>query len=75
MTMRQLAPEDMQVQRDLGICLVHAGKPGKAVDLLTAYLEAHPETSSSTKVKVATVRSSIMGRRPNVAGERGRARW
>jgi hypothetical protein len=34
---------------------------------LTAYLEAHPVTSSSAKVKVATVRSSIMGRTPKVA--------
>jgi predicted RNase H-like HicB family nuclease len=33
---------------------------------LTAYLEAHPGTSSSANVKVATVRSSIMGR-PKVA--------
>ena len=28
---------------------------------LTAYLEAHPETSSSATVKVATVRSSTVG--------------
>ena len=34
---------------------------------LTAYLEAHPETSSSANVKVATVRSSIVGKRPKVA--------
>ena len=34
---------------------------------LTAYLDAHPGASSSAKVKVATVRSSVMGRRPKVA--------
>ena len=34
---------------------------------LTAYLEAHPGTSSSANVKVATVRSSIRGRKPKVA--------
>jgi len=34
---------------------------------LTAYLEAHPGTSSSANVKVATVRPSIMGRKPKVA--------
>jgi predicted RNase H-like HicB family nuclease len=34
---------------------------------LTVYLEAHPGTSSSARVKVATVRSSIMGRTPKVA--------
>src|SRR5436190_4855725 len=33
---------------------------------LTAYLDAHPRASSSAKVKVATIRSSIMGRRPKV---------
>jgi len=33
---------------------------------LTAYLDAHPGTSSSATVKVATVRSSAMGR-PKVA--------
>src|SRR5437588_7031595 len=34
---------------------------------LTAYLEAHPGTSSSANVKVATVRPSVMGRKPKVA--------
>jgi hypothetical protein len=34
---------------------------------LTAYLDAHPGTSSSATVKVATVRSSATGRRPKVA--------
>src|SRR5438094_7978738 len=33
---------------------------------LTAYLEAHPGTSSSANVKVATVRTSIMGWRTKV---------
>jgi predicted RNase H-like HicB family nuclease len=34
---------------------------------LTAYLETHPGTSSSANVKVATVKSYIMGRKPKVA--------
>jgi predicted RNase H-like HicB family nuclease len=34
---------------------------------LTAYLDAHPGASSSARVKVATVRSSVPGRRPKVA--------
>ena len=34
---------------------------------LTSYLKAHPGTSSSARVKVATVRSSITGSRPKVA--------
>jgi predicted RNase H-like HicB family nuclease len=33
---------------------------------LTAYLEAHPGTSSSANVKVATVRPSMMGGKPKV---------
>jgi regulator of sirC expression with transglutaminase-like and TPR domain len=49
--LRQLAPEDASVQRDLGICLVHAGKPGKAVDLLRAYLEAAPEAMDAESVR------------------------
>jgi hypothetical protein len=34
---------------------------------LTAYLEAHPGTSSSANVKVATVKSRMRGRKPKVA--------
>ena len=34
---------------------------------LIAYLEAHPDASSSANVKVATVRSYTRGRKPNVA--------
>src|SRR5688572_20310671 len=34
---------------------------------LIAYLEAHPDASSSANVKVATVRSYVRGKRPNVA--------
>lgn len=33
---------------------------------LRAYLEAHPDASSSARVKVATVRSYVGGRKPNV---------
>jgi len=49
--LRQLAPEDAELQRDLGICLVHAGKPGKAVDLLTAYLDMAPEAMDAEVVR------------------------
>ena len=34
---------------------------------LTAYLDAHPDTSSSARVKVATVKSYMTGRKPRVA--------
>ncbi len=34
---------------------------------LTAYLAAHPDTASAARVKVATVRSYMSGRKPTVA--------
>jgi len=34
---------------------------------LTAYLKAHPEATSSAKVKVATVRTPVAGGTPKVA--------
>jgi predicted RNase H-like HicB family nuclease len=34
---------------------------------LTAYLDAHPDTTPSASVKVATVKSYVMGRKPKVA--------
>ncbi len=49
--LRQLAPEDVQIKRDLGICLVHTGKAGKAIDLLNAYLDAAPEAMDLETVR------------------------
>jgi regulator of sirC expression with transglutaminase-like and TPR domain len=49
--LRQLAPADAELQRDLGICLVHAGQPGKAVDLLAAYLELAPDAMDVEAVR------------------------
>lgn len=37
---RQLNPHDVHERRDLGVCLLNAGQPGKAIDHLTAYLDA-----------------------------------
>lgn len=34
---------------------------------LTAYLEAHPDTTSQARVKVATVKSYLSSRKPRVA--------
>lgn len=34
---------------------------------LTAYLEAHPDTTSHARVKVATVKSYLSSRKPSVA--------
>ena len=49
--LRQLAPEDPELQRDLGVCLVHAGQPGRAVDLLTAYLDLAPQSMDAEAVR------------------------
>src|SRR5437870_5207633 len=40
--LRQLSPYDPVQRRDLGVSLVHAGQPGRAVDHLAAYLTASP---------------------------------
>jgi regulator of sirC expression with transglutaminase-like and TPR domain len=47
---RQLAPDDITERRDLGICLVHAGQPGRAIDLLSDYLDVTPHGPDATKV-------------------------
>lgn len=39
----QLRPGDPTQRRDLGVTLVHAGRPGAALDHLQAYLRAAPE--------------------------------
>ena len=47
---RQLVPDDANERRDLGICLVHAGQPGPAIDLLTEYLDIAPQGPDVDKV-------------------------
>jgi regulator of sirC expression with transglutaminase-like and TPR domain len=49
--LRQIAPQDAELQRDLGVCLVHAGKPGRAIDLLGSYLQAAPEAQDAETVR------------------------
>jgi regulator of sirC expression with transglutaminase-like and TPR domain len=61
--LRQLAPDDVELQRDLGICLVHAGHPGKALDLLAVYLEQAPEA-----MDVEAVRDVLRRARGTIAG-------
>lgn len=46
----QLAPDDPTQQRDLGVTLIHAGKPGKAIDHLAAYLAAAPAAEDAEVV-------------------------
>jgi regulator of sirC expression with transglutaminase-like and TPR domain len=45
--LRQLAPDDVGLRRDLGDMLLQAGQPGRAIDHLAAYLAAVPEGSAA----------------------------
>lgn len=38
----QLIPDDLTQRRDLGVCLVHADRPGQAIDHLRDYLDSDP---------------------------------
>jgi len=47
---RQLNPRDSIQCRDLGVCYLRLEKPGKAIDLLAAYLTAFPEAEDAKTV-------------------------
>jgi regulator of sirC expression with transglutaminase-like and TPR domain len=46
----QVAPDDPSQRRDLGVTLIHAGKPGKAIDHLAAYLATVPAAEDAEVV-------------------------
>jgi regulator of sirC expression with transglutaminase-like and TPR domain len=46
---RQLTPDDPVQRRDLGATLVHAGRPGEAIDHLRAYLETTPADAAAVR--------------------------
>ena len=48
---RQLAPQDAELRRDLGVTLVQANRFGPAIDHLKAYLETVPEADDSAEVQ------------------------
>ncbi len=48
--LRQLAPDDLTQRRDLGASLLQTGKPGPAVDHLSAYLEGSPDADDRQPV-------------------------
>lgn len=62
--LRQIQPHDVQNRRDLGVCLVREGQPGKAIDHLEAYLRSVPEAEDA-----ATVRQALL------AAQREVSRW
>jgi regulator of sirC expression with transglutaminase-like and TPR domain len=49
--LRQLQPDDPYQQRDLGVALLHAGRPGHAIEHLTAFLDAAPANDEADAVK------------------------
>jgi regulator of sirC expression with transglutaminase-like and TPR domain len=49
--LRQLRPDDLYERRDLGLSLLQAGQPGKALDHLAAYLAVHAEGADSKAVR------------------------
>ncbi|MBM3993680.1 MAG: tetratricopeptide repeat protein [Planctomycetes bacterium] len=53
--LRQLKPQDVVVRRDLGLCQVRLGQPGKAVDHLRGYL-AEAADAEDTEAIQATLR-------------------
>jgi regulator of sirC expression with transglutaminase-like and TPR domain len=48
--LRQLDPDDLTQRRDLGISLVRAGEPARAVEHLAAYLAAAPHSVDTEAV-------------------------
>jgi regulator of sirC expression with transglutaminase-like and TPR domain len=47
----QLDPEDPMQRRDLGVTLVHAGRPGRAMPHLKAYLDSQPQAEDLSVVQ------------------------
>lgn len=47
----QLNPSDPMQRRDLGVSLLRAGRPGKAIDHLRAYLDAVPAAADAADVR------------------------
>jgi regulator of sirC expression with transglutaminase-like and TPR domain len=58
---RQLDPHDPLQKRDLGVCLLRAEQPGRAINHLAAYLAATPDADDAQTVRqmLATARSQV----------------
>jgi regulator of sirC expression with transglutaminase-like and TPR domain len=59
--LRQLDPHDPLQKRDLGVCLLHAEQPGRAINHLHGYLTAAPDADDATTVRqmLAKARSQV----------------
>jgi regulator of sirC expression with transglutaminase-like and TPR domain len=62
--LRQLQPREAALQRDLGICMMHAGQPAAAFDHLSRYLRDAPDAGDVEQVRVFLLKA-----------EREIARW
>ena len=49
--LRQLQPQDAGLKRDLGICYVRVGQPGRAIDLLRRYVDDAQDADDVENVK------------------------
>lgn len=49
--LRQLNPRDFLQRRDLGICLMNTGQPGKAINHLAAYLAVLPQSQDAQAIR------------------------
>ena len=49
--MRLLKPEDVQLRRDLGLCQLRQGQPGKAIDHLSSYVNSAAEAEDLQRVQ------------------------
>ena len=49
----------MTERRDHGVCLFHAGQPGRAIDLLNGYLSAEPHGPDAAKVERLVKRARV----------------
>jgi regulator of sirC expression with transglutaminase-like and TPR domain len=55
--LRQLQPDDPVQRRDLGATLFQAGKPGRAIEHLAAYLAEVPDAADAEAVKVLVAKA------------------
>jgi regulator of sirC expression with transglutaminase-like and TPR domain len=49
--LRQISPQDPLQQRDLGVILVQAGQPGRAIEHLSSYLTVADDSSDAASVR------------------------
>jgi regulator of sirC expression with transglutaminase-like and TPR domain len=56
---RQLCPDDVTQRRDLGVSLLQAGRPGRAIDELSAYLQVEPMDADAVRELLEQAREEV----------------